>query len=75
MLRVGKTNFYDWIDGKEQFIHYGCPVTDCLMTSDVVSYRETADVLVISEMNSDSLRQFQPKPRHQVDMYAQFQMI
>jgi hypothetical protein len=67
ILRVGRFNFYDWSDGRGRFVAEKCPITDCVMTSDTERYQQSADVLIISDMDSERLQQYLPKPRHQVD--------
>ena len=64
LLRIGDFPFNSWKDGKSRFME--CPVTDCLMTSDVKRYSRTADALVIAYLSNLRLRDLLPKPRHQV---------
>lgn len=66
ILRAGKFNFYDWVEGRGRFVANRCPIADCLLTSDTERYKTSADALVISEMNWSRLQQHLPKPRHQV---------
>lgn len=66
ILRVGNFNFYDWLEGNEQFKVDQCPVSQCLLSTNYSYYQQTADALLISEINRNTVKKYLPKPSHQI---------
>lgn len=56
----------EWIDGQQRFIEYKCPVKECILTSDYDNKSLTADALLITEVDSNSIKKYLPKPPHQI---------
>jgi len=65
ILRVGKFNFKNWVDGQEQFVRDKCPIVDCWLTHNQ-SHAPDADALLISEFRQSSRKHYLPKPRRQI---------
>jgi len=45
-----------------------CPIKECFFTNDTQRYKQTADVLLILKMWQSSLKDYLPKPAHQVPL-------
>jgi hypothetical protein len=56
----------EWIEGQQRFIDYNCPVKECLLTSDYENKSLTADALLITKADSNSVKKHLPKPSHQI---------
>ena len=66
ILRVGDLNLHDWVEGDQKFVLYNCPVKECFLTSDTENKKLTADALLITKINSKSVKTYLPKPAHQI---------
>jgi len=64
ILPVGTFNFEDLHQGQYHFFEGRCPIQECSIMSNEMSY--SADVLLISEMSYFNLLQYLPKPRNQL---------
>ena len=65
LLKVGEFNWEDYLPGQQRFIVNKCPVDQCFMTDDITQ-KQSADALLITEMNKGSARQYLPKPLNQI---------
>jgi len=45
-----------------------CPIKECFFTNDTQRYKQTADVLLILNMWKPMLKDYLPKPAHQVPL-------
>jgi hypothetical protein len=66
ILAVGKYDYEQFAEGQEEFLKQKCPVTDCWITSDYSKYNRTADALILMIADSSLIKEFIPKPSHQV---------
>jgi len=66
ILRVGNFNWEDWVEGDQKFVQNKCPVKECFLTSDTANKNRTADALIISQIDSNSVKHYLPKPGHQI---------
>ena len=66
ILRVGDFNWEDWVEGDQKFVQNNCPVRECFLTSDTKNKRLTADALLISKIDSNSVKNYLPKPANQI---------
>ena len=75
LLKVGGFDWIGYTSGQRAFIK--CPVNQCLLTNDIMK-KESADALLITQMNKASAKRYLPKPEHQiwiVKHHVSFQLL
>jgi hypothetical protein len=68
ILLVGQT-FYDFQETQKVFTDGKCAINECSLTLNADQQRSTADAMMIFGMDAETLREYLPKPSHQVTIY------